>query len=104
MKNLEHWRKRLTDRLAELEARLGEIEHDLDETPPKDFEERASEREGDEVLEELGATGLSEIRMIRAALDRIDQGEFGYCVECGEPIAEERLEIVPHAARCARCA
>ncbi len=104
MKNVEHWRKRLTDRLGELEARLGDIENDLDETPSKDFEERASERESDEVLEGLGSSGLAEIRMIRAALDRIDQGEYGYCVECGEPISEERLEIVPHAAKCARCA
>ncbi len=104
MKNVEHWRKRLTKRLNELEARLGKIEHDLDETPSPDFEERASERENDEVLEGLGSSDLAEIRMIRAALDRMDEGEYGYCVTCGEPIAEERLEIVPHAAKCARCA
>ena len=104
MMDLDHWRKRLNDRLAELERRLEEIEHDLDETPSKDFEERATEREGDEVLESLGTSGLAEIRMIRAALDRMEEGEFGYCVSCGEPISEERLEVVPHAAKCRNCA
>ncbi len=104
MKDIDHWKKRLTTRLHELEQRLEEIEHDLDETPPKDFEDRASEREGDEVLESLGTSGLAEIRMIQAALDRIEAGEYGWCVECGERIADERLEIVPAAPKCSKCA
>ena len=95
---------RLEKRLHELEHRLDDIEHDLDAPAPADFEERATEREGDEVLEELGSTGLAEIRMIKAALDRIDDGVYGECVACGEWITLERLDAVPHAARCRRCA
>ncbi len=95
---------RLRERLKELTARLGRIEQDLDETPSADFGERATEREGDEVLESLGAAGLQEVRMIEAALKRIEEGEFGYCVNCGRPIASARLDLVPHAARCAKCA
>ncbi|TVQ56136.1 MAG: TraR/DksA family transcriptional regulator [Rhodobacteraceae bacterium] len=95
---------RLRARLAELQERLHGIEHDLIETPSADFGERATEREGDEVLERLGAQGIQEIRMIEAALRRIDEGEFGYCVACGKPIAIARLDLVPHAARCAKCA
>ena len=94
----------LSARLEELEGRLRLIEHELDQPAPKDDEERATEREGDEVQEDLGRAGLDEIRAIRAAFGRIDAGEFGYCVSCGGEISEARLDIVPHAARCRNCA
>ncbi len=45
-----------------------------------------------------------EIRKIDAALQRIDEGEFGYCLECGEEIAEKRLDVDPAASHCIRCA
>ncbi|MGV2184017.1 TraR/DksA family transcriptional regulator [Rhizobium rhizogenes] len=41
---------------------------------------------------------------IERALSRIRDGEFGYCVECGEPIAVRRLEIDPTFEACVRCA
>ncbi len=104
MKPVEHYETVLRERLAELEARLHKIEDDLDEPADPDFEERASERSNDEVLEEIGATGLQEIRQIRAALDRVKQGSFGECVKCGEEISEERLDVVPYAALCRNCA
>lgn len=44
------------------------------------------------------------IRRIDAALARIDAGEFGYCVRCGEPIAAKRLELDPTVPLCAECA
>jgi len=100
----EPYRARLIARKAELERRLGRIEQDLSLTPDPDVEERATEREGDEVLEDLGQAGIAEIRMIDAALDRIERGEFGICVACGEEIAPGRLDLVPHAARCRDCA
>ena len=37
------------------------------------------------------------------ALERIDNGTYGYCVECDEPIAKARLEAVPHAGMCVDC-
>ncbi|HCL67524.1 MAG TPA: conjugal transfer protein TraR [Rhizobium sp.] len=40
---------------------------------------------------------------IERALSRIRDGEFGYCVECGEPIAVKRLEIDPTFQACVRC-
>jgi RNA polymerase-binding transcription factor DksA len=95
---------RLRNRLRDLNARLSGVEAELDQPADADSEERASEREGDEVLESLGNAGLLEIRMIQAALGRIADGTFGDCVACGEPISEERLNAVPHAARCKRCA
>lgn len=100
----EDARKRLKNRLAELDTRLVEIEHDLDEAKPADFEEAASDRESDEMLEELGSVGLVEVRMIEAALKRLDEGTYGICVSCGEAISDERLSAVPHAPLCKECA
>lgn len=102
--NVQQYEKRLHDRLAELGERLEEIEDDLEEKADDDFEERAIERENDEVLENLGSAGLAEIRMIQAALARLREGTFGTCVACGEPISSERLDILPHTPRCKDCA
>lgn len=38
-----------------------------------------------------------------AALKRIDEGEFGYCTDCGEDIPAERLALNPAAPRCVSC-
>lgn len=40
---------------------------------------------------------------LERTLSRIRDGEFGYCVECGEPIAVRRLEIDPTFKTCVRC-
>ena len=45
-----------------------------------------------------------EIAKIEGALARIDEGEYGFCTECGEDISEKRLEIDPAATQCIRCA
>jgi DnaK suppressor protein len=43
-------------------------------------------------------------KALKAALARLDDGEFGYCEDCGEEIAVKRLELDPTAARCISCA
>jgi len=45
----------------------------------------------------------NELREIREALGRMDNGTYGTCMDCGEPIAVERLRAQPAAARCLRC-
>ena len=45
-----------------------------------------------------------EIAQIDAAFKRMEKDEFGYCVECGEDIAPERLALSPAIARCVECA
>lgn len=45
-----------------------------------------------------------EIKRIESALDRIAEGEYGWCLTCGEQIAEKRLELDPTAAVCVDCA
>ena len=104
VKDVSQFEIRLRSRLRELNARLSGVEAELGQPADADAEERATEREGDEVLESLGNSGLLEVRMIQAALGRIADGTFGECVACGEPISEERMNAVPHAARCKRCA
>lgn len=94
----------LETRLHELESRLNSIEQELDEPVSQDSEERATEREAEEVLEDLGMAGVQEIRMIRAALDRIRDGSYGECVRCAEAISEERLDVLPHTPLCRDCA
>jgi DnaK suppressor protein len=37
------------------------------------------------------------------ALKRLEQGDYGYCFECGEEIAEKRLRALPFAVRCKDC-
>ena len=37
------------------------------------------------------------------ALDRLRDGEYGVCAECGEPIAAARLRVMPEATACVRC-
>ncbi len=45
-----------------------------------------------------------DIQRIKAALVRIDDGQFGYCLTCGEPIADQRLRLDPAVATCIACA
>jgi len=45
-----------------------------------------------------------ELVRIEAALERVDEGEYGYCLACGEPIPEGRLELDPAATLCVACA
>lgn len=44
------------------------------------------------------------LRLIDAALRRIDEGEYGYCVACGDDIAPGRLASDPAVPRCVECA
>lgn len=104
MATVEARKAGLLKRLGELDTRLHTIEDQLDVPHSKDWEEDATEREGDEVLEQLGHSGQDEILRIRAALQRIREGEYGYCARCGEDIAQERLDVLPDTPLCKNCA
>ena len=45
-----------------------------------------------------------ELARIDAALARIDEGDFGFCVSCDEAIAPKRLALDPSIATCIKCA
>jgi RNA polymerase-binding protein DksA len=57
-------------------------------------------REMDYSLEENSGHVLS---AIDEALRKIEDGTFGQCARCGNPIAEERLEAMPYATKCIDC-
>jgi RNA polymerase-binding transcription factor DksA len=40
---------------------------------------------------------------VMAALGRLAAGSYGLCIECGTPLPWKRLDMLPEAARCARC-
>jgi len=97
-------RAQLLNRLKELGARLEAIEEELDSHQNRDWEDLATERESDEVLEATGNAGKAEITQIRAALKRIDDGTYGSCVRCGEAIGKARLDALPWTPLCRTCA
>ena len=43
------------------------------------------------------------INKVNGALARLEQGDYGYCFECGEEIGEKRLRALPFAVRCKDC-
>ena len=45
----------------------------------------------------------NEVSRLTLALSRIDEGEFGYCDDCGDDIPLKRLKIDPAATRCVSC-
>lgn len=46
----------------------------------------------------------AELARIERAIRLLDEGEYGYCVSCGEEIVDKRLEVDPTAIVCTRCA
>ena len=103
MTDLATSRAQLEQRLAFLEARLRALDAELDSHQSKDWQELATEREGDEVLEKLGQSGEVEIARIRAALVRMDAGDYGVCVTCGAEISAARLDLLPYTPFCRGC-
>lgn len=104
MEKIANRKVTLEKRLEELDVRLHEIGDELDSHNSKDWEELAVERETDEVLEGMGLSGQAEIRAIRVALKRIEDGEYGVCVSCANQISEERLDVLPYTPLCRICA
>ena len=47
---------------------------------------------------------LARLRAIDAAITRLNAGEFGYCNDCGDRIADRRLDLDPVVSRCISCA
>lgn len=50
------------------------------------------------------ARRVVQLRQIEAALKRLEDGEYGYCVSCGDEIEPKRLTVDPASPRCSSCA
>ncbi len=97
----------LNNRKTELMLELKNLNSDRHrENKPldKDFSEQAVERENDEVVDRLHEKVSQQIQQINEALERIKQNQFGFCSICNEPIPDKRLQIVPFAKTCVKCA
>jgi len=46
---------------------------------------------------------VERVNNLTAALDRLSDGEYGTCTECGEEIAPARLRVIPEVQTCVRC-
>lgn len=94
-KTLERERVHLLARVDELTIG-GEVDLDFDD----DFADRglvAGEKGENRVLAD---TLQPHLDLIEGALQRLDDGTYGTCTTCGEPIPAERLEALPAADRC----
>lgn len=101
----ERLRELLLAEKAEMEKRVTAIDKDFsDRKISKQFDEQSIERENDEVLANLELEAKEQLRSIEIALRRIDTDNFDKCVSCGEPIADARLEAIPHTTKCRDCA
>lgn len=102
-------------RIAKLASRLRAMRHELEDEFSHASNELGGER-STSAPEDSAATQTSDLmasstmrhislrlREIDAALERIADGTFGRCSECGERIPESRLAANPLAARCIPC-
>lgn len=104
--NLE-LRALLDAKLETLKARAQRIDdhlHNRNGLPSPDWQDRATERENEEVVEALEPMTRREIDAIEAALTRLDNGEALNCVKCDEPIEAKRIALLPATPFCAKCA
>src|SRR5688572_22559667 len=99
----ERYRAILQERLDELvRAGLQNLreQRDMIREPPGDEVDEAQRILAADTEIALSERELQVAQQIEAAIERIDRGEFGRCIECGEAIERERLKAVPWALRC----
>lgn len=94
----------LNRRLSELLIRSRSLEDELRQPLDADSTERATDLADDDALSEVDAVLLHEIAEIRQTLLRIERGEYGACLGCGEAIGDARLAALPTASLCLGCA
>ncbi len=95
-------RESLLDRLRQLrggDSRVGAASAHLGQAEDS-FAQALGERELEMILDERES---AEIDAIDAALERIEDGSYGQCAECGGQIALARLQAAPQAQRCIAC-
>lgn len=95
---------KMKERLRELEERAETVEEDLRHPLDADSSEQAVDLSDDEALAGVSQVLRREIADIRQALARMEDGSYGECAVCGQPIAPARLEALPTATRCINCA
>ena len=100
---LKGYRNLLLNKKAELEVALKINFHELTEAgeESRSYDQGVLQEESPSVL--LNVFLYGQLREVEQALDRLDRGEYGCCLECEEPIAAKRLRAVPWTRYCLSC-
>ncbi len=92
------------ERKGEMNQQLLDLSHEkVSDGQVQDSGDEALSLTMESLQNSLQQTELDELKLIDGALVRIERGEYGACIDCGEPISERRLENFPYAARCIVC-
>ena len=105
-KDMEKFRRLLEDKKASLSSDLAKTrsaEEETSEESTQDIADKAVSSYTREFLYSLTDGERSTLLQIDDAIDRIDDGTYGMCVNCGQPMAEKRLTAVPWAPYCVDC-
>ena len=95
--------------LRQAETLKAEADALAEDMEPGDVQFDEESGEGDTINVErerdlaLSAQARAAVEEIDRALAKIDEGTYGICEQCGEPIPRERLKALPYAALCVRC-
>jgi DnaK suppressor protein len=94
---------RLTDEARKAADRVA----DKSGTPDQlsDVPTHAADRDSEGLDREIALESTREdmLEAIQRALDRLDDGSYGLCEDCGQAIPTVRLEMLPFASRCVAC-
>ncbi len=105
--NTEEIREQLLHRRDEILAIVNKVgKHISHREQPfdRDSGERALELENLDALFAIDRETRLELRKISDAIERIDDGQYGFCDECGAAISAARLAALPHTDTCIDCA
>ena len=105
-KTVKTYRDRLLARRESLfsqvtEAEMSSRERDLEAT--QDPADMAANAYTKELLISMSANDRMLLQLIDEALQRVEKGEYGECVNCGEQVQPKRLDAVPWARYCLKC-
>ena len=103
---LKELREALVAKRRQLEAEVGRsvlYEKGLDDDATKDLGDQANTAYTREFLFELGNGDRRLLREVLIALRKFDEGGFGECERCDEPIGDRRLDALPFARYCIDC-
>jgi len=101
----DEFKRILETRIAELDHALAATEHEAREDAARHADpadQAASEYERQSLVHQA-ATARQTLKNVTQALERMRQGTFGECAECGGDIELKRLEAIPWARYCVRC-
>lgn len=102
--NVSQIKNQLIERKKELEQELGELyKPDIAAADVQDVGDQALSASMETLKISLQDAELEEYNRIIKALQMIEDGTYGICVDCSQPISEKRLKLYPNATRCLKC-